>query len=57
MPAKPHTGTSLPFSAYRTAEVRTRQLESLGPLASAVGGKRCGPSYRYPAFPSVMYVL
>jgi hypothetical protein len=27
------------------------------PLASAVGGKRCGPSYRYPAFPSVMYVL
>ena len=31
MPAKPHTGTSLHFSAYRTAEVRTRQLESLAP--------------------------
>jgi hypothetical protein len=31
MPAKPHTGTGLPFSAYRTAEVRTRQLESLAP--------------------------
>jgi hypothetical protein len=46
-----HTRVRASLSPYIAQQRRAPVNWNRSALASAVGGKRCGPSYRYPAFP------